>query len=290
MFYYTCIIITALLVTACSPLQFSGSDFPYTPPHASSIKHPSTVLVLSGGGARGIAHIGVLKALHELDIQPDLIIGSSAGAIVGAIYAQNANLDDLTNLKSKHFNDFVLYSSATLPYSLSKASKLEAFLSQQLDHKNFSQLKIPLIVITTNLEFGNVTTFSSGDLIAPILASASIPGFFPPVEIENQLFVDGGVSNNLAVDIAKQYNPDRIIASNITTKLENEAPPTNILGLVLRSLKISLNAHMNQSCSLADDCINIKTEDRSMFDTKHSDELYDLGYHTAKAILLGTKH
>ena len=274
--------VMTMLITGCTPLEFTGSE-PYQTTKLN-IARPKIALVLSGGGSRGIAHIGVLKALEEMNIKPDLIIGSSVGAFVGALYAHNGFLDDVTMLVQKKFFEFVNYSAYAWPFSLTNFDKMELFLKDIFKETSFENLKIPLIVMATNLEFGHSTEFSSGPLIDPILASMSVPGFFEPIKIHGQYFVDGGVSNNLAVDVAQNFNPNIIIASNINPSLSTCAP-NHMFGLMARSLQIALKTQASRNCKNADYCINLDTKNIGLFDDTHNEYLFQMGYDKAYQVL-----
>ncbi|MBF13365.1 MAG: hypothetical protein CMF46_03265 [Legionellales bacterium] len=284
------LLILCLLALGCSPLHFSGEPRPLDPGPIAFSGKPKIALVLGGGGERGIAHIGVLQALNELNIVPDLIVGTSAGAIVGAVYAQHGQMNDLATLTERHFKDFIQYTSRTLPYSISNSSKLEAFLHRLFGGKSLSDFKIPVVVVATNLEFGNTTAFSTETASQALLASASIPGLYPPVVIGNQNFVDGAVSNNLPVDIARDLGAEVIIASSLSVDISNDEPPSNIFGLILRSLTISLNSQLTHNCKLADYCIDIHTDSGRWFDSSHSKELFELGYNNTKNVLNNFNH
>ncbi len=166
-------------------------------------------LVLSGGGARGIAHIGALQVFKEKGIVPDRMAGTSSGALVAALYASGMQPEEIL--------DFVKKTEifSLKKYALNKPGFVdtEKFYDRFLDcfgKDSFEALSIPLIVPATNLLDGNLELFSEGELIRPLLASAAFPGVFTPVKIGNAHYVDGGVLNNFPVDtIADQC--DKII-------------------------------------------------------------------------------
>jgi NTE family protein len=162
---------------------------------SSSFKF-KTGLVLSGGGARGFAHLGVLKALNESGIFPDILSGTSAGALVGVLYADGYSPDDIMRLldASTSFH----YIRPTVPKEgLLQISGIIRILKDNLRAKTFEELKMPFFVAATNLNHGRIEYFSSGELLQPVIASASIPVLFKPVIINNFHYVDGGVLDNL---------------------------------------------------------------------------------------------
>jgi NTE family protein len=155
-------------------------------------------LVLSGGGARGFAHLGVIQALNEAGIFPDVISGTSAGAIVGVLYADGYSPEEI--MKILNSNSRLNYIRPTVPrQGLLQISGIVRILKDSLRAKTFEELKIPLFVTATNLNHGRIEYFSAGELLQPVIASASIPVLFKPVIINNFHYVDGGVLDNLPI-------------------------------------------------------------------------------------------
>ena len=151
--------------------------------------------VLSGGGVRGAAHLGVLRAFAEHGILPKAISGTSAGALVGAMIADGRAPEEAmglvrTEMKRSNF--------IRRPALASK--RIEAFLKHTLRHRYFEELPVPLCVSATDLEKGGQHIFSSGELVPALMASCAIPVVFPPVQVEGTFYVDGGISNNLPVE------------------------------------------------------------------------------------------
>ncbi|MDM8550119.1 patatin-like phospholipase family protein [Desulfobacterales bacterium HSG2] len=213
---------------------------------------PRIGLVLGGGGARGAAHIGVIKILEELRIPIDVIAGTSMGSIVGGLYASGMGPDELetaiTNIdwndafrdasprEKRSFRDkhddlnFMVKSSPgfrdgelLLPQGLIQGQKLNFILKSLTipvaKTENFDELSIPYRAVTTNIETGEVVVIGSGDLANAMRASMSVPGVFSPIRIDGRLLVDGGVANNLPVDIARGMGADVVIAVNVGTPL-----------------------------------------------------------------------
>ena len=161
-------------------------------------KKYNTGLVLSGGGARGYAHLGFIKALNEEGIFPDIISGTSAGAIVGSLYADGYTPDEILEfLSTGNRLDFM---RPTLPREgLLQITGFIKLLKEYLRAATFEDLKIPLYVTATDINNGKAVYFSEGNLIEALSASMSIPVLFQPVTIGNIQFVDGGVTDNLPV-------------------------------------------------------------------------------------------
>lgn len=171
-------------------------------------------LVLGGGAAKGYAHLGVLKVLEKNEIIPDLIVGTSMGALVGGMYASGKPIAELEELASK-FNSIGSFSlsSALFKGSLLNINKVQKIINSNFGNQTIEDLKIKFAAIGTNLTTGRQHVFASGSLADAVMASISIPGVFPKVKIGNSYYCDGGVTNNLAEDVAKELMPDAVIVS-----------------------------------------------------------------------------
>ena len=172
----------------------------------SSLKGKEIGLILSGGGARGIAHVGVLKILEEKGIKPAFIVGTSAGAIVGAFYAGGMNPDEIFNfytIEDRVFKRLSLLKSIK-PSRRSKI--LRGLLNKYMPVKNFEETEIPLFINTVDIKSCKRVVFSKGEIIPAILGSSAIPFVFEPVEFGKMLLLDGGVFDLFGVDIARAVN------------------------------------------------------------------------------------
>lgn len=187
---------------------------------AAEQKDRKVVLVLGSGGSRGLAHVGVIEELEKLGIIPDVIVGCSSGAIVGALYAQYRDIakvkEMLINLKQDDLVDFSLFEK----YAISSREKLEQFLQKNLTASHFSSLQIPLIAVATDLYKGEPFYFQEGKLHPAILASSALPALFPPYRIGKNLYVDGGVCDPLPVRFASTLGNVIVIASDISPSLD----------------------------------------------------------------------
>lgn len=175
--------------------------------------HLTVGLVLSGGGARGFAHIGVLRILEAAGAHFDVIAGTSMGAIVGALYAAGHSADEIEELAATtSWRDVVDLSLRT---GLMKGERLHELLEAHLP-ATFEELKTPLAVITTDIESGEEVVHTEGELIAPVRASAAFPGAFEPIHLDGRALTDGGIVNNLPVSAALLLGANRTIASDVT--------------------------------------------------------------------------
>lgn len=239
-------------------------------------------LVLSGGGARGIAHIGVLKALNELNIHPTVISGSSAGAIIGVLYAMG--------LSSKEMLDFVGHSSLwkffRLEWSsggLSNLNYLKERLIQIGIPDNFEDLNKKLFVCTTNLTKGNSEIFHEGPLLDTILASCSIPLVFKPVIIKGETHADGGILNNLPASPLISLT-NRIIGVNVIPLSENlEKDYQSSIQVAQRCFELFMNANTKPDLIACDYVISPNVQDFYLFSLPKFNLIHDIGYNTTMA-------
>ncbi len=240
---------------------------------------------LSGGGARGIAHLGVLQALEEVGIFPDVLTGASAGSIVGALYA--------TGLRPRKILAILKEKSLLQIFSLSFPKKgmtdlrfLRQMFAKHIGHDDFDQLKTPLTVSVTNLNAGHTEYLNHGSLTQVVEASASIPILFKPVIIDNTNYVDGGLLDNLpAKPLIGQV--DFSIGVNVMPigDISNEKLKTGY-AVMVRTFQLAVIANSMANYSLFDEVIEIEgIEKYSIFQIKKADEIYDLGYKNAQSAL-----
>jgi NTE family protein len=178
------------------------------------------ILVLGSGGSRGLAHVGVIEELENLGIVPDVIVGCSSGAVVGALYAQHGDIakvkEILIDLKQEDLIDFSFFQK----YAVSSREKLENFLKEHLSVNEFASLQIQFVAVATDLSKGEPVYFQEGELLPAVLASSALPALFPPYKIGDQVYVDGGVSDPLPVLFAQTLGNTVVIASDISPSLD----------------------------------------------------------------------
>ena len=183
-------------------------------------------LALSGGGARGLAHIGVLKALEDAGIRPDFLAGTSMGGLIAAGYAAGLSPDDLEQISLEYASVRRLWKLAdpTLPRrGLFQGERLRAFFEQHLQGRTFADLNIPLTLIAVDLNSGQEIRIQEGLVSEAVRATVSIPGLLAPVESEGQRLVDGGLLNNLPVDAAQSMGADITLSVDVYTTSEGSA-------------------------------------------------------------------
>ncbi|MDT7829393.1 patatin-like phospholipase family protein [Pricia sp. S334] len=242
-------------------------------------------LVLSGGGVRGMAHIGVLKALNEHDIYPDMISGVSAGAIVGALYANGkmplGMLDFFKETPLFKYNFF----SVNKP-GLFDTEKYLLFFQKYFSQDSFGALEKKLFVTATDLQRGMPKTFSSGELIRPLLASAALPPVFCPVSIDGVLYADGGIMNNFPMEpIVDECD---IVIGCYTSALKEvgKAELKNPLQLTNRTKMLMLHSNCSEKLSACDLLFRPKgLEYIGMLDKKGIEKAFVIGYEHASRYL-----
>jgi len=237
-------------------------------------------IALGGGGTRGFAHLGVLKALEEEGVIPDVVSGVSSGAIVGAFIASGKKPDEIMALMKD--NKFLDYAKVRLPITgFFTLDKFEENIEKQLSASDFSDLKLPFYVAVSNLYNGKVEYINEGALIPALQASCSIPILFAPVEINGQLYVDGGLLDNLP------YKPlvgqcDKIVAINILSPKETHKIG-NLIEVAMRTFELSIGINkeiLEHECDLLIEPAGL--EKYNILDTSRAEELYSIGYDYCK--------
>jgi NTE family protein len=236
----------------------------------------NTGLVLSGGGARGFAHLGVLQALNEAGIFPDIIAGTSAGALAGVLYCDGNSPREI--LKMMKTNSRLDYMRPTLPRDgLLQISGVVKLLETYLKAKKFEDLKIPLVVTATDLNNGKAVYFSKGELITPIIASASIPVLFKPVVINEICYVDGGVLDNLPIRAIE--NICRFKIGSFVNPVGYEKSITGLITIALRTFMLDQAKEAEEKSEKFDLFIApTELKDFGILDMEKAEDLFKLGY------------
>lgn len=199
-------------------------------------KRPVVALVLGSGGARGYAHIGVIEVLEKQGIHPDFIVGTSAGSIVGSIYASGktaAELHDIAlNLKPNDVRDVNVSLKGFF-----NGQKVENYINHQVNNTPLQNLKIPMYVVATELKNGEKTVFNYGNTGQAVRASTAIPSMFVPTKIGDTEYVDGGLVSPVPVQVARDLGADIVIAVDILAQpIHTET--SNVWGLFNQNINI----------------------------------------------------
>jgi len=269
-------------------LLFTGCSYiPQTSQNGSAVleskKSIRIALVLGGGGSRGLAHLGAIRELEAAGIRPDLIVGCSAGAIVGALYADEPGLNGAEEIL------LALSRSDLLDMTLSRFGLVEGkliqnFMKKNLRSKTFDELKIPLIVIATDLDSGDAVELSQEEISAAVGASCAYPGIFHPVFLHEQHLIDGGASSPVPVEVAKKYGAELIIAIDVSEKLST-AKPYHFLGIAKRGMDIAYRKLVEHSLARADIAIRMEFQDIGMFSDHLNHEMYEHGRKKVRSML-----
>jgi NTE family protein len=214
-------------------------------------------LVLCGGGSRGAVEIGFYRALIEIGVPIDFIVGSSIGALNGAFIAAGVSVDQMYELwRNVRFRDVFglnwrLLISARKAESVYGDKKLRRFLERHLPARQFEDLPMPLTILATDLETGESARLERGDLIEAVLASVAIPGLLPPVRIQGRRLFDGDIANNLPLDVAVDKGATAILAircrwDHCKCALHSKEPTRGIVNILSRSFDIAETARCRQ--------------------------------------------
>ncbi len=233
-------------------------------------------IALSGGGARGISHIGSLKAFEEFGIKPVALNGTSAGAIVGTLYAYGYSPDEILKIV-RDASFFKLFRPAWRWTGLLNLEGLRSYLLKLVPENTFESLAIPLTVAATDIAEGKANYFSSGELLTPVIASCSIPGIFHPVEIDGKIYVDGGIIDNLPVKRLKRKT-DFIIGLHCNP-VEPGYQAKNIKEVIERSMLMAMYTGTKARMKKCDMVIEPKALGKyTVFDLGKAKEIFDIGY------------
>ena len=223
---YAAVMIT-FLFSACAT---TGKIEEGKAPQVSKEVLPKVGLALGGGGARGFAEIGVLRVLEQEKIPIDIVVGTSVGSLIGAIYADSGRVLDAEfiaiSITDEDIFDYRIFSFFTGGFV--KGEKLENFLNNHLKNKNIENLKVRFGAVAVDLRTGQSVLFDRGPVARAVHASCAIPGVFVPVEIGGKVFVDGGVTDPIPVDFAKRKGAEVVIAVVISPALPAVAPKNPI--------------------------------------------------------------
>lgn len=236
-------------------------------------------LALSGGGAKGFAHIGVFKLLEECRLKPDIIAGTSVGALMGALFADGYTANEIKELfTGREFSEFA---QLQIPKSgLFDSKRFRYFLRRHLRAKNIEELQIPLVVIATDLDHGESHEFRSGPIVEAVTASCSIPIIFSPVTINGVHYVDGGLFHNFPVSIIRE-ECERIIGVNVSPMVPQKYKQT-LFHIAERSYHYMFRANTLEDREMCDVLIEAEEFGKyKTFDLENVDQIARIGYAAA---------
>lgn len=218
------VLLALLALAACAGPGTAGREGGAWPP-APELR-PKIGLALGGGGARGFAEIGVIRVLEQEKIPIDLVVGTSVGSLIGALYADTGNGLDLEFAAVPLTNEEIFDYKALAFFSggFVKGERLESFLDAHLKHKEIERMVLPFAAVATELRTGKTVVFDRGPAKLAVHASAAIPGVFVPVVIDGRTFVDGGVTDPVPADVARKKGAVVVIAVAIPANIPRKTP------------------------------------------------------------------
>ena len=239
-------------------------------------------LALSGGGARGVAHAGAIKAMLEVGLKPDIVAGVSAGSIVASMYAAGISPDDMVEIfATARFSDFC---ELTVPKDgFFRMDGFKKMLRKKIPYTNIEDLPMPVVIAATDFDHGKKVAFESGPLAERICASCSIPVVFKPVRIDGVRYVDGGVLDNMPA-WAIRSRCRFLVGINCSPVSANKVPKTNLISIALRSYEMMMK---NNSAADLSQCDMVITTDEianyKVFNLQGLKKVFDSGYRSTMA-------
>jgi NTE family protein len=246
----------AALAAACASAPPAPEFAPPRHVPVAQKERAGIALALSGGAARGYAHLGVLKVLEENGLKPDIIVGTSAGAIVGALYASGLSAaqvgEAIAELDRPHLADysggFGIFGGST---GLLRGERLRAYVDAKARSRDIEAFPIRFAAVATHLANGEPQVFNAGDVGTAVRASCAVPGLFMPVEIAGKRFIDGQLSSPVPVDAARLLGARFVIAVDVIYPPE-DAAPRSALDVILQSFLITVHRLRSAGATQAD--------------------------------------
>lgn len=281
------LLLSFAILTGCGcPQSYNPSCTPPPLPLCPEVPQPVRLaLVLGGGGAKGLAHVGVIEELTCARIPIDLVVGCSAGSIVGALYCDDPCSEELKRTLLKMKTDVLVDLDIwNARYGLCQGRSLRKFLDANLDAHCFEELKIPFFLVATDLYSSELVTIGGGPLVPAIEASCSLPLIFVPVSLHGRVFVDGGVIDPVPVRVARHYDAEVVVAVDLRGLLPLTFP-SNLFGVASRSAEITW-LWQSESCLLdADVVIRPDLCGIGTFAEDQNERIYMAGRHAAQVAI-----
>ena len=237
-------------------------------------------LALGGGGARGIAHLGAIKAFEEYGIKFDYIAGTSAGSLVGALYAYGLGADRLIEIaKSLNIKDIKTNKISFIP---SKTDGIENIIKENIGDVSFKDLKTPFCAVAVDIKTGNEVHIKSGNVSKAVAGSCAVPGVFNPVDFETFRLMDGGLQNTIPSDVVKTMGADVVIAVDVNPSRGYGTESTKIIDLLSASIRILMKSNAVKGKLYANIILEPNTKRFKSTKLAGLDEMIKEGYDSAK--------
>lgn len=222
-----------LLCVVCFASMLAGCVPKVTPP---TVKPATVAIVLGAGAVKGFAHVGVLRILESQRVPIHMIVGTSVGSLVGSLYAYGYSAQQLQAMASALERDDLI--DLTLPDNgFVKGEKLEIYVNRMVRDTPIEKFRIPFHAVATDIKTGEEFVFGKGNAGMAVRASCAIPGIFKPSRISGRTYADGGIVSPLAIDIARRYGADVVIAVDISSGI-TQATPQGTVETILQSIDI----------------------------------------------------
>ncbi len=271
--------VLAIFICSCQTIQPPSGKIE---PKPEAKKEPKIALVLGGGSAKGFAHVGVIRILEQEKIPIHMIVGTSVGSLIGAIYASNPDSFQLEwatfKIERGDILDFSIVNSKLGPV---QGARLETFVEQTAKAKKVEDTKIPFYPVATDLNTGETIILAKGSLAKAVHASSAIPGIFIPVTFDNRTLVDGGVTNNVACDIARSKGADIVIAVNLQQDIK-DPDISSVIDVIAQSITIMMRENSKVKLQQADVVIEPEAKGISVFDFSQKKLLVEEGMKAAR--------
>ncbi|HEX5131526.1 MAG TPA: patatin-like phospholipase family protein [Candidatus Krumholzibacteria bacterium] len=252
------------------------------------MKFPSVGICLSGGTAKSVTHVGVIKALVEAEIPISYVAGTSGGSIVGTMFASGMPISTMEAV-AKTMSWRKLVSIRLTRMGFISSERIEEFVMETIGDLHFADLAIPSGVVATNLVTGDRKIFREGRVARAVRASCSIPQIYLPVEIDGEFYVDGGLSEYLPVETGQELGAEFTVASHLAPVDPTYRRPRNILQLVIQVTGLMARKNFPISEQKASFVIHPNVDAYSSFDFEHSAEMIEIGYDATKRVVADLK-
>lgn len=239
-------------------------------------------LALGGGAARGFAHLGVLKVLEEENIPIDVVAGTSAGSIIGALYCSGYSWEEIRDLaRELNWGNLVSFTLPTRGFL--NPDKLEKLLDKLIYGRQFSELSLPFTAVAVDLKSGKEVHISHGSVSKAVRASCSIPGIFSPIDLHDRCLIDGGILNSVPADVAAEMGADVVIGVDLNADRMQDAELKNVLDVMFYTFQILIKNNIQKGINCADILIAPDLKGFSYKNMKQADELIRRGEAAARA-------
>lgn len=245
-------------------------------------------IALGGGAARGIAHTGVLQFLEEKQLKPAYITGTSAGALVGALYAFGKSPKEILAL-ARELTWMQVSGFSLSRYGILSNEELAELITEQLGEVTFSDAPIPFACIATDITTGKELVLDKGPVAEAVRASAAVPGIYIPVTINDRMLVDGGVVENVPISPLKSMGAEFILAVDLNGN-DGYDEPGSVIDILLNAFDIAIDTTTRIQTRAADVLIRMDLEAYSRTDASQAEALFEAGYAAAKSHWPALKH